>query len=721
MLYFLRFDLLTRFSCGCVLAQELNLTDLNTEQQLVAVRSGVSIAFLLSFHQRLLERFPEAGELTTREVVERCIQPDTCSQGVDGAPYTHLPHVQAHCGRPTFFVSHVWSGSFSALVALLSAATEGDDPAQVFVWLDLFAVNQNSDDGPDLATLNLSLRMSQRGTLVLLDGACGTLPLSRVWCVYEVWITILIRGERFVHLQDGCRVSQADWMRAAQQLDINLCKAFDLEDKEAILKHVEETHDVDIMNQRLRAFFILQPLCFEGLSRAPWFGDKGLYFDPFLRWLDAPGCAGKTLWIHGHSGAGKTTLCTNIVLQHRHDLGHQKDPYALLHHFTSRGDYRTQNGLCAVRSLAYQLLLAFPTELGNYYADLGREAMDDLTAIREAVEVLLCQPLDKHLRGRRVVILLDAVDEGLTAAVSSDCTLVQQCQGNQMLQLYMCLRDLPESVGLVLTSPSIGLDGNQYLEHILLGPSKNMVTVATVEEFWSPGGAGTGMLLPDLWRQCLLGELGPKDADGIINRLEQVAQGNAAYCEAIRGLITFASDKNIMESLPHTLEVVYDTFVRILRDRGECQRVLELLAVLAVSREPLMVPQLVKYGFEDAQCLLQQAGFLFWVNEQSEVHPVHPTVLSFLSNARQEGDISIDPQHGHQHLFKALEQEFHSSPQPSGYCLRNVLTHGFHVSDSRTALLVGDVEFWKKCYEVGSGQTGLLELLEKINIPDEAR
>ncbi|KAK3271472.1 hypothetical protein CYMTET_20179 [Cymbomonas tetramitiformis] len=708
-------------SADDLLLQELNLTDVNTEQQLAAVRSGVSIAFLLSFHQHVLEQFPEAGELTTREVVERCVQPDTCSQGVDGAPYTHLPHVQAHCGRPTFFVSHVWSGSFSALVALLSAATEGDDPAQVFVWLDVFAVNQNSDEGPDLAALNQSLRASQRGTLVLLDGACGTLPLSRVWCVYEVWMTILMRGERFVHLQDGCCVSQADWMRAAQQLDINLCKAFDLEDKEAILKHVEETHDVDIMNQRLRAFFILQPVCFEGLIGAPRFGDKDLHLDPFLRWLEAPGCGGKTLWIHGHSGAGKTTLCTNIVLQHRHLLGPPRDAHALLHHFTSRGDSRTQNPLHVVRSLAYQLLLAFPTELGNYYGDLGREAMDDLTAVRDAVEVLLCQPLDKHLRGRRVVILLDAVDEGLTAALSSDSTLVQQCQGNQMLQLYMCLRDLPESVGLIMTSPSIGLGCNHYLEHMLLGPSKKMVTVVTVEEFWSPGGAGTGMLLPDLWRQCLLGELGPEDADGMIKRLEQVAQGNAAYCEAIRGLITFAGDKNIMKSLPQTLEVVYDTFVHILRDRGECRRVLELLAVLAVSREPLMVPQLVRYGFEDAQSLLQEAGFLFWVNEQSQVHPVHPTVLSFLSSARQDGDMSIDLQHGHQYLFKALEQELQSSPHPSGYCLRNVLSHGFHVSEARSASLVGDVEFWQKCYEVGSGQTSLLELLEKGNIPDEVR
>ncbi len=73
-----------------------------------------------------------------QEVVERFVTGPTLATG---CRYVDSGLVPAHAaGPPTFFVVHRWADRFSLLVEALQAFLEGEEPAEVFVWLDLFAV-----------------------------------------------------------------------------------------------------------------------------------------------------------------------------------------------------------------------------------------------------------------------------------------------------------------------------------------------------------------------------------------------------------------------------------------------------------------------------------------------------------------------------------------------------------------------------------------------------
>lgn len=63
-------------------------------------------------------------------------------------PHRHPPPAPPQCGKPNFFISHRWGSPFSHLLTALKkdiGDKEGNhaDKPDVFVWLDVFAVNQH--------------------------------------------------------------------------------------------------------------------------------------------------------------------------------------------------------------------------------------------------------------------------------------------------------------------------------------------------------------------------------------------------------------------------------------------------------------------------------------------------------------------------------------------------------------------------------------------------
>ena len=80
---------------------------------------------------------------TTRHVVERFIKPrtkKTMSRYCDALP-------EAVVSRPRFLVSHRWDSSFTDLVKQLKLHFRDQDPEQVFIFLDVFAIKQNKKAG----------------------------------------------------------------------------------------------------------------------------------------------------------------------------------------------------------------------------------------------------------------------------------------------------------------------------------------------------------------------------------------------------------------------------------------------------------------------------------------------------------------------------------------------------------------------------------------------
>jgi hypothetical protein len=73
---------------------------------------------------------------------------------------------------PTYFASHVWSAPFLDLYSSLAHYITGKQlEGEVFIWIDIFAVNQHRDSGTqaaDLSGLHIALKKS-RETIVCMD------------------------------------------------------------------------------------------------------------------------------------------------------------------------------------------------------------------------------------------------------------------------------------------------------------------------------------------------------------------------------------------------------------------------------------------------------------------------------------------------------------------------------------------------------------------------
>ena len=108
------------------------------------------------------------------------------------------------------FLSHAWINPFGLVVAAARKFVSnnakrgyhtGGHHQPVFLWLDVFAVSQHPGEHQknDLARLEATIARADCTTLVVLDAA--GIPLTRCWCVYEFFVTLLHSGERFGKLQ----------------------------------------------------------------------------------------------------------------------------------------------------------------------------------------------------------------------------------------------------------------------------------------------------------------------------------------------------------------------------------------------------------------------------------------------------------------------------------------------------------------------------------------
>ena len=100
-----------------------------------------------------------------------------------------LAHIDAVClGAPTYFVSHAWGNLFGELVDAVAADLEGAAQDETFLWLDIFAINQDDSGGAFAAMVELddgrtlaAVIEQSRATKVVLDKE-RVAPLRRLWC-----------------------------------------------------------------------------------------------------------------------------------------------------------------------------------------------------------------------------------------------------------------------------------------------------------------------------------------------------------------------------------------------------------------------------------------------------------------------------------------------------------------------------------------------------------
>lgn len=156
------------------------------------VKEFPKLGIKLSYLQTLIKNLPEDERIdsTTEDICEKFIKPIT------------LPFKCTYCeflqcidpsviGQSTVFISHAWKSRFFDVVdALLHYFS--DEP-EIIIWLDLFSSNhhQTPDRSFEWWENTFKTGISEIGRTVMLLAPWGDfLPLTRTWCLWELYCTI---------------------------------------------------------------------------------------------------------------------------------------------------------------------------------------------------------------------------------------------------------------------------------------------------------------------------------------------------------------------------------------------------------------------------------------------------------------------------------------------------------------------------------------------------
>ena len=220
---------------------------------------GVKLSYLL----HLSTTFNDT--MTIAEIVDKVVRPRTLAERC--CMWMTLPREQV--GKPQYFISHTWSRRLCDLLTILTthfgieytpgAKTSGlDTGPSPLVWLDILAINQHPYLDPkallldDVAALADVIKATKQ-TLFCLDNK--GVVLTRIWCLFEVWHTILAGGaSKLVVLANQL---DADALKNVFiELDVAQAKATQDQDRVRILEEIRKSMGFHEMNMAIKKALI---------------------------------------------------------------------------------------------------------------------------------------------------------------------------------------------------------------------------------------------------------------------------------------------------------------------------------------------------------------------------------------------------------------------------------------------------------------------------------
>ena len=406
------------------LREDWRLPGMGLRSSDAVARTAVSLAFLRAFYEQLVLPLCVGGaQPTTKEVVERVVKPLSAGRSCLA---DRLP--PAAVGIPTAFVSHAWgtchagdspvcacspgAGSFALTVASVSDFFANAVPSETFLWVDVFAVDQHDAQVSDLdggLTLEKTVALSAH-TLVVLDKSA--LPLSRLWCLYEIGST---PPEKLQLLTRGFAAAQvtANFL----SLDVAEATCWDREDgyyEEFIRSQIERVHGSEaLFEQKLKLRLLLKPMSYEADLQALLSNSASdtWTFDSLYSYIAGDGDGHRLACISAGAGEGKSTIAAALC---------SKPGLVHAYHFCKSSDVGRQDIGAVMRSLAYQLATARDGEALRFplfakkLLSLEASELEVLGNHDYAFLLLLGWPLATLQAGQRVVLLIDALDEAET-------------------------------------------------------------------------------------------------------------------------------------------------------------------------------------------------------------------------------------------------------------------------------------------------------------------
>ena len=665
--------------------------------------AAVSLAFLTDFHERCVAPLPGGAALSTGQVVSALVVP--CTRAAGCVAFTSL--VPRAVGKPHAFASHAFGNPFALLVAALRARFADAVAAEVYVWVDIFAINQHAP-GSDLhggKALARTIEIAAE-TLVVLDP--DALPLSRLWCLYEIGST---PPAKLQLLTPG--VCEADIAAAARKVDVSAAQCFDARDTAAIREHIVVAHSsLDAFSRLLRLRLLLKPTSYEA-DRAALLGPAGAAaeawrFDGLAAFVSGntaltaqqpaeqpsrgspcgchdadddagadravimPSCdaasAPLLACVVSGPGVGKSTLAAALCAarapaKHGHDAA-QAPPLLTAHHFFKASDVRRQDLGELVRSLAYQLACAHAAFGDALLALPAAAAESALSDPARGAELLLLQPLrclaNVSDPPPRVTLLFDALDEAEAAEAPGSIS--------RALRLILGLGlesgsggALPPISVVVTTRPE------PRILDALRGCWRDAMTVFPAEaqrqDAAPPPHAGAGGML--------------------LARALSAARSRARSREPrlLAYLRTAMRAEGLAAEAVSTVDAAYELFFAAAGPLAPPVR--RALALLLAARQPPSLALLEGLHAREACAALPGWHVLFRVRNHA-VHALHKSLVDWLTDPARSHGHAADVAAGHaawaEHLSAQLRPwldagDEAAAPPRGSYCYAHALAH----------------------------------------------
>ena len=212
-------------------------------------------------------------QMTTCEVVESIIKPAMTQKTQRYADLLKLPMKGSSRGgkelvsdgHPFFYVVHVWSCPFAEMIDQLVTFTvrNGLKANETFVWIDIFAINQTkaslSGMSDDAIPQVEEVIMDAQETLVVIDKR--GLILQRMWCLWEVWTTIMVKAQgraAIIPLRYGLRMEPLRPLVNALDVKRKSVATYHESDKERLMMSIDRAiGGAQSMNLDIKGLFLL--------------------------------------------------------------------------------------------------------------------------------------------------------------------------------------------------------------------------------------------------------------------------------------------------------------------------------------------------------------------------------------------------------------------------------------------------------------------------------
>ena len=530
-------------------------------------------------------------------------------------------------GLPTAFVSHAFDNPFELLVSALREHFADGVESEVFVWLDVFAICQHAP-GRDLHAGRALLRTINLAADTVMVLNMQALPLSRLWCLYELACTPPAKlrllgppgfgGDDLEGAVKALRVEAAGCSVESDRVTIH----------ELILQRYES---FDAFETTLRLRLLLKPTSYEAdceelLQHSDDEWRLGMLRDFLLLnehsagyGVDPGAPRHRVALVVDRAGEGKSTLAAALRTARRSDTATDSQLLVDACHFFKASDPRRQKERAVRKSLTYQLALRHAEMAQTVLGMRPYQIWWDIcwSSFRSFHDC-------RSLAGKRLVIVLDGADEArdIRAQGGGDCfRLLSRLLSNTFLAGIDPVHCKP----LPTTQCAISLVVTTRPEERVMSALRD--ALAMLREKGCNIDA-VEFALNDL-RASTAGS--PRGAGGTERRQPAVTSG------LLRRLASALPDVDVSGDAYAAYAAIFSAPLDAAARRA--------LAVVVTARQPPTVAVLHAMGALEGCRRLPGWGALF-VEREHRVQPLHKSLTDWLSLPEQAGRL-VDFELGH--------------------------------------------------------------------------